>query len=50
MQQQQLATFPVGFPTDILGKPTEKIANGDHMIMTSLATGHNCKQVAKHPD
>lgn len=32
-----------------LGKPAERIANGDRIIAGQLATGHKCEQVAKAP-
>lgn len=44
-----LATFPAGFPFDFLGKPAEKIANGNHMIIGCFAIDCKCKPVDKCP-
>lgn len=37
-RQQQLESFPAGFPIKLLGKPAKNIENNDHMIMGYLAT------------
>lgn len=35
---------------DFLGKPAGKVANGEHVIVQSLAVGHECIWIAKCPD
>lgn len=39
-RQQLLATFPARFLTDFLGKPAEKIANSDYVMVRHLEIGH----------
>lgn len=42
-----LAIFPADFPINFLGKPIEKIANGDCMITGHLVISHKCEWVVK---
>lgn len=44
-----LANFPISFCVNFLGKPGEKITNGDHMITRHLTTNCKYRQVSKHP-